>query len=262
MKNKVIKVIAFLLLLGGVVVLALPYISRRVYKVKVDSELEQFEERIAAMSSGGEMGQPFTSATGEAGANQNGDAGEPLNRGADGTSQLDALLTKLKNDNAAMFSEGQKDLKDPFSYSQSSLDLSDYGLQDGILGFVIIPKMDETLPIRLGASDDNMKSGTGHLTETSYPIGGANSNSVLGAHRGYSMALLFKNIDLLEQGDRVYIRNPWGTLTYQVATIKIVTPEQNESIFIEEGHDRLTLLSCHPQFDGQERYVVTCERIK
>ncbi len=71
------------------------------------------------------------------------------------------------------------------------------------------------------------------------------------------------DIELLELGDEVTITNLWDTLTYQVADIQIVSPDDVDAILIQQGRDMITLLTCHPpNTGGRYRYLVFCERVK
>lgn len=171
------------------------------------------------------------------------------------------LYQELERRNERLYTEHQKDLKDPFSYEQPGIDLAEYGLEGNTIGFISIPKMGIELPILLGASSGNMREGAVHLTETSYPIGGENTNCVLAAHRGYDKAAMFRDIDKLERGDQIFIENVWGTLTYQVDEIQIISPTDVQQLLIQSGRDLVTLITCHPYRHNDQRYVVYCERV-
>ena len=47
------------------------------------------------------------------------------------------------------------------------------------MGYIDIPKINVYLPIYEGTSDEVLLQGIGHLKNTSLPIGGKNTNSVL-----------------------------------------------------------------------------------
>ena len=79
-----------------------------------------------------------------------------------------------------------------------------YGIKNNIIGYLSIPKIKISLPVFLGANEENMKKGAVHLTETSYPVGGDNTNCVIAAHRGYSKAAMFREIEKLELNDKIY----------------------------------------------------------
>ena len=162
--------------------------------------------------------------------------------------------------NIELYKNKQSKLIDPFSYSQPNFDLSEYGISDNCIGFISIDKINITLPIYLGANRDNMKKGAVHLTQTSFPIGGKNTNSVIAAHRG-SVYSMFRNIHKLEIGDYIIIKNFKELLEYQVCEIKIINPWDVDELLIQEGRDLITLISCHPFSQNSQRYVVYCERI-
>lgn len=171
------------------------------------------------------------------------------------------LRSELEVYNKQLYETGQSELVDPFSYSEPSFDLTEYGLEENMIGYLTIPKMGIELPVYLGANSENMAKGAGHLTQTSMPIGGENTNAVFAAHRGMSTAAMFRNIEMLKTGDLVYVTNIWEKLTYQVCEIKIIKPNDIDSILIQEGRELLTLITCHPYRHNYQRYVVYCERI-
>lgn len=175
--------------------------------------------------------------------------------------KMEGLYRDLMKENEKLFANQQEMLINEESYQKPRMNLSVYGIQNNTIGFLYIPKMKITLPILLGANEENMKKGAVHLTETSYPVGGNNSNCVIAAHRGYSKAAMFRNIDKLEKGDKVYIRNFRNRLVYKVTDYKIVEPSDIESIMIQKGKDMVTLVACHPYGKNVQRYLVFCERM-
>lgn len=101
------------------------------------------------------------------------------------------------------------------------------------------------------------------MGQTSMPIGGINTNSVIAGHRGYNGSPYFKYIENVQLGDYIYVTNPWGTLTYQAVEISIINPYDSDAVKIQEGKDMVTLLTCHPYASaGQYRYLVFCERVE
>ena len=119
------------------------------------------------------------------------------------------------------------------------------------------------MPIFLGATEQHMADGAAHLSQTSLPIGGENTNCVIAGHRGYNGASYFRYIDKLKVGDLVSVTNLWERLTYRVCEIKIIDPYDVTEILIQPGRELLTLLTCHPYASGgRQRYVVYCERVE
>lgn len=172
------------------------------------------------------------------------------------------LLEDMTAYNEAIYTQGQSGLSCEYDYQKASFLLSDYGLDSEIFGVISIPAMDLEMPIYLGATNQHMADGAAHMSQTSLPIGGDNTNCVIAGHRGYSGASYFRYIEKLKVGDVVSITNLWETLQYRVTSIKIINPHEVEDILIQEGRDMLTLLTCHPYASGgKQRYVVYCDRI-
>ena len=165
--------------------------------------------------------------------------------------------------NEAIYTQGQAGLSCEYEYQKPSFRLSDYGLGDEVFGVISIPAMELEMPIFLGATEQHMADGAAHLSQTSLPIGGENTNCVIAGHRGYNGASYFRYIDKLKVGDMVSITNLWETLTYRVCEIKIIDPHDVTEILIQPGRELLTLLTCHPYASGgKQRYVVFCERVE
>lgn len=78
---------------------------------------------------------------------------------------------------------------------------------------------------------------------------------------GAQEALAGFGIPDLQLGDEVIITNLWETLTYRVAETKIIAPNEVNEILLQEGKDKITLLTCHPYASGgKQRYLVICDR--
>ena len=168
------------------------------------------------------------------------------------------LWEVLRNYNEQIYAEGQVNLTDPFAYAQTAINLSEYGYNSEVFGVVNIPKLNVELPIYLGASERNMDSGAAQMTETSMPIGGENTNSVLAVHRNYVM-----EVEELEKGDVILVQNPWEVLEYRVVQIELIWPHEVEYVMIQENQDLITIMTCHPWGSGGKyRYVVIAERYK
>lgn len=175
------------------------------------------------------------------------------------TGELDSLYQKCGAYNRQIYEDGQSGFTDAWICTQPPVFLD--GVDHDAFGFIEIPSMDVKLPLYLGASDSNMAKGAAVLGETSVPIGGINTNSVIAGHRGYRGAPFFREIEKLTIGGLVYITNPWETLTYEVKDIDIISPGDSDAVKIQNGRDMITLITCHPyRSRGEYRYVVYCER--
>ena len=137
---------------------------------------------------------------------------------------------------------------------------------DGVMGYVSIPKINVKLSIYHGTADDVLQTGIGHLNGTKLPIGGESTHSVLAAHRGLPSARLFTDIDQLERGDMFYIHVLDETRAYQVDQIlDMVDKDDNETLQkalqIEEGQDYVTLFTCTPYGVNSHRLLVRGTRV-
>ena len=143
--------------------------------------------------------------------------------------ESDSFYQSIKKYNEDIYKNGQKDFKDAFSYTWFPIPLN--GFKEERCGYIKIPAMDVQLPLYVRATKKNMAKGATVLGNTSLPIGGNNTNSVIAGHRGYQGAPYFREIEKLQIGDKVYIKNQWEKLTY------------------------------HPyRSHGKYRYLVFCER--
>ena len=171
------------------------------------------------------------------------------------------LYSAMEEYNEKIYAEKQRGLSDPRAYEAAGIDLSAYGLEDGIIAVLSVPAMELEMPVYLGASYENMALGAAVLGQTSLPIGGSNTNCVIAGHRGWNGAAYFLNIDKLRVGDELSITNLWETLDYTVSKIRIIEPNDIDQILIQEGRELMTLMSCHPYASGGKyRYLVICER--
>ncbi len=126
----------------------------------------------------------------------------------------------------------------------------------GIMGYITIAKINVELPIYHGTSASVLSAGAGHLEGTSLPIGGESTHAVISAHRGLPSSMLFTNLDQLEVGDTFTITVLDQVLTYEVDQILIVLPTEIEDLYIQEGKDYVTLMTCTPYGINTHRLLV------
>lgn len=176
--------------------------------------------------------------------------------------EYQALWDAMVSYNDAIWEEKQAGLCDPWAYQQPSFTLGEYGLEEEVFGVISIPALDLEMPLYLGATASHMAEGAAHLSQTSLPIGGRNTNCVIAGHRGWNGADYFRYITELQPGDEVMITNLWETLTYKVTDTRIIMPNEVEQILIQEGRDMITLLTCHPYASGgKQRFLIFCDRV-
>ena len=134
-------------------------------------------------------------------------------------------------------------------------------MDDGVMGYVEIPKINVLLPIYHGTNADTLEIGVGHLLGSSLPIGGSSSHSVLTAHSGMATDKMFSDLPQLSEGDVFYLDVLDETLAYQVDQIKTVTPYDTTYLSVTEGEDYCTLVTCTPFGVNTHRLLVRGTRI-
>lgn len=240
MKRWIRWIVIIVLYLCGTVVFAIPDINHLQNELRNADVYEEFGHNASGAAASASAGGSVQT--------------EP------GDEQYARLYEGMRQYNQTIYDNAQKDLTDPWSYEQSGFDMASYGIETNVAATIEIPRMDVELPVYLGATQENMALGAVQLGQTSLPVGGENTNCVIAAHRGYKGIPMFRDIELLEPGDEVLIRNFWGELTYQVSEIEIIDPSDIGRILIRPGEDMVTLLTCHPYTQNSQRYVVFCTR--
>ena len=133
--------------------------------------------------------------------------------------------------------------------------------EDGIMGYVEIPKIGVDLPIYHGTGADTLEIGVGHLLGSSLPVGGDSIHAVLTGHSGMARQKMFSDLDRLEVGDVFYLKVLGETLAYQVDQIKTVLPYDADDLGIITGEDHCTLVTCTPFGVNTHRLLVRGVRI-
>ena len=134
--------------------------------------------------------------------------------------------------------------------------------EDGIMGYVQIPKINVKLPIFHTTSEEVLEKGVGHLEGSSLPVGGESTHSVLSAHRGLPSASLFTDLDQLEIGDDFFIIIMDEYIAYEVDQILVVEPDDTSALQVEDGKDLCTLLTCTPYGVNTQRLMVRGHRVE
>lgn len=131
---------------------------------------------------------------------------------------------------------------------------------NGIIGYIEIPKIKCSLPIYHGTDESVLQIAVGHIEGSSLPVGGENTHCVLSGHRGLPSARLFTDIDQLTEGDTFILRVLDEVLTYEVDQILTVEPDEVDALYIEEGKDYCTLVTCTPYGINTQRLLVRGHR--
>lgn len=216
---------AALMILSGIGVASYPVISNMVAQRHASTAIQNYDETVHSMDT------EKLDAAKEAARRYNEQLGSALDRDAAGEAE-DA--------------------------GTSYVDLIDVGES---LGYITIPKIDVNLPIYEGTSDDVLLKGVGHLEGSSYPLGGESTHSVLTGHRGLAEAVLFTDLDKLQEGDKFYLHIMDEVLAYQVDQVKVVLPEETDDLTIVQGQDYCTLVTCTPYAINTHRMLVRGIRV-
>lgn len=238
MVRTLLRVLYLSIFLLGLTIFSIPYAQRIRVQQEMDSSIQTFQNQETTVSA-----QTETLPTEE-------------------TRAYAELWEEMCAYNEKIHDEQQVSLSSRAALQKAAFQLRDYGRNDEVFAILNIPKINLDMPVYLGATDQNLANGAAHLSQTSLPIGGENTNCVIAGHRGWNGAYYFRYVPDLRKGDVVTLQNLWETLSYQVVETKIITPSDVDAIRIQEGRELLTLLTCHPYASGgQQRFLVICERV-
>ena len=218
--KKLKTIFAILMFATGVGIAAYPIVSNMLYERNATQVVESYDDAVE------EMDQEEIDAAKEAARKYN--------------EQLKSAIVQDEN------GEGDQ-------AGESYVDLSGVGES---IGYITIPKIDLELPIYEGSSADVLQKGIGHMEQSSYPIGGEGTHSVLTGHRGLPDAELFTHLDKMEIGDRFYLHVLDEILAYRVDQIKVVEPNETGDLDIIPGKDYCTLVTCTPYSINTHRLLV------
>lgn len=130
-----------------------------------------------------------------------------------------------------------------------------------VMARLVVPTADVDLPVYHGTTEDVLQKGVGHLYGSDLPVGGPGTHSVLTAHTGLVHATLFDQLDDVEEGDPIYIGVSGQKMKYEVRGIRVVLPEETNSLRADGDKDLITLITCTPYGINSHRLLVTAERV-
>lgn len=186
--------------------------------------------------------------------------------------------------------EANRMMAEAYEYNQDLIDTQTVGIlslskeaiyndtlnvkSDGMMGFVEIDKINITLPIYHGVSEEVLAIATGHLNWTSLPVGSPSWDSktqsispnegthiVISGHRGLPSAKLFTDLDQVAEGDLFSLTVLKTVYTYQVDQIRTVLPTDLGELHIEKGIDYCTLVTCTPYGVNSHRLLIRGHRV-
>ncbi|MDP8989162.1 MAG: class D sortase [Acidobacteriota bacterium] len=130
--------------------------------------------------------------------------------------------------------------------------------EGSLLGRIDIPRLDLSVIVFEGTTDDTLARGVGHLRGTAAP--GERGNLVLAGHRD----TFFRELRNIRQGDEISVKRPAGDYRYSVDSTAIVQPTQTE-VIRPTGDATLTLITCYPFYyigSAPQRFIVRAHLTK
>lgn len=134
--------------------------------------------------------------------------------------------------------------------------------ENGMMGYLSIPKIDIKIPIYHGTSNEVLQKGVGHFEGSSFPVGGKGTHAVLSAHSGLPSARLFTDLNQLRVGDMFYIYILDQVFAYKVDQVLVVEPSDVEALELQKGEDYVTLVTCTPYAVNTHRLLVRGTRVE
>jgi len=167
------------------------------------------------------------------------------------TSEVDALLEKADAYNKALAGSGSLEGFKDFEL-----------IQDGaVLGSLEIPQIGVNMAVRYSTSNDVLNRGLGLVEDTSLPVGGPSTHSVISGHSGMASMKALTDLTSLQLNDIFFVHSFGRDMAYKVDQILVVLPWENEALAIESGEDYCTLLTCTPYGVNSHRLLVRGKRI-
>lgn len=230
MKKILLRILATILVIISVCLICYPFISNYLMSLNQDSEILAYQEEV---------------------------------KNVDKSLKEDEYL-KARRYNDSFFSKVV--ITDPFDPNfnlpkdeeyEKILNFGKYG----IMGTLEIPTINVKLPIYHGTSEDVLARGVGHLQNTSLPIGGKGSHSVLTGHTGLSTARLFTDINQLEVGDLFFTNVLNDKRAYEVCKVYVIEPNDTDSLMVYPNKDYVSLITCTPYGINTHRLIVRGKRV-
>ena len=226
MKNKILPILASVILIVALGIAMYPTVSQWVNNLLSESAIMQYNDTVDTLSVENKAAQ-FAEA-------------EEYNRG------LNEVVS------------------DSFSSEAFAGDERYNGIlnitEDGQIGTINIPSIDCRLPIYHGSSEDMLSKGAVHLAGTAFPIGGSSARSVISAHTAFPGKIFFDRLSEVEIGETFSVTVLGDTFYYKVTEINIVLPDEVEYLQPVKDKDLITLVTCTPYALNTHRLLVTGER--
>jgi sortase A len=131
----------------------------------------------------------------------------------------------------------------------------------GVMGILVIDKIDIELPIYHGTEPGVLQVGVGHMQGTSLPVGGMGTHAFITGHRGLTSSKLLTDLNKMTRDDTFVLHVMGETLTYLVDDIQTVEPFDVDMLWIDPEMDCCTLVTCTPYGVNSHRLLVRGHRV-
>ena len=226
MKNKILPILASVILIVALGIALYPTVSQWVNELLSESSITQYNESVDTLS----------------------------------VDDKAALLAEAEEYNRGL----NEVVSDSFSSEAFAGDERYNSIlhitEDGQIGTINIPSIDCRLPIYHGNSEDMLTKGAVHLAGTAFPIGGSSTRSVISAHTAFPGKIFFDRLSEVEIGETFSVTVLGDTFYYKVTEINIVLPDEVEYLQPVKDKDLITLVTCTPYALNTHRLLVTGER--
>ena len=226
MKNKILPILATIILIAAVGIFLYPTVSQWINEMLSESAIMQYNDTVDTLSA-----EDKAALLAEA---------EEYNRG------LNEVVSDSFSSEAF---EGDERYNNILNITEN-----------GQIGTINIPSIDCRLPIYHGSSEDMLSKGAVHLAGTAFPIGGSSTRSVISAHTAFPGKIFFDRLSEVEIGNEFSVTVLGDTLYYRVIDVNVVLPDETEYLVPEKDKDLITLVTCTPYSVNSHRLLVTGER--
>ncbi|WP_096156681.1 class D sortase [Bacillus sp. FJAT-45066] len=169
--------------------------------------------------------------------------------------ELISLFEDNQVSNKNIIQKSFHDLTEVFlEFQETEENVDSVSTENTIMGKVEIPKINVSIPILAGATDQNLKYAAGHLIGTA--IIGEIGTSAIAAHRSHSFGRLFNRLGEVEIGDLVYAHSNKGEYVYEVFEVQIVKPDDVSVLYKYNDKSVLTLITCEPMINPTHRLIL------
>lgn len=217
-----------LLLIGGIVIICIPFIGRYLADRQQQQMLKEFYDQMDINDAIGTEAEKLN---------------QELGYTDDATLQgdLDASAKAIREIEQ---SEGL----DPHSAAKLTTGPT-------AIGIIEIPKIKLKYPVAEGVDNATLRFCIGHMPQTAGL--GENGNSVLAGHRSHSFGDFFNRLDELENGDSIVINTKSGSTAYTVYEKKRVNKKDISVLSQKNKTDKVvTLITCELGINPEERIIV------